>query len=104
MLCRAGSVTLHELAFFEKCAVLVPYPEARGHQLENALVLADKNGAFLMEEKEFSYHRLLEMMETIGERPEVARAMGGKCAQILKLDGADRLADEALRILERRIR
>ena len=55
VLCRAGALTLHELAFFEKCAVLVPYPAAHDHQSLNARVLTDHEGAFLIEQTRLQY-------------------------------------------------
>jgi UDP-N-acetylglucosamine--N-acetylmuramyl-(pentapeptide) pyrophosphoryl-undecaprenol N-acetylglucosamine transferase len=73
VLSRAGAVTLHELAFFGKCAILVPYPGAHGHQLANARVLADREAAFLVEQKDLG---------------------------ALRTDGAQALVGESLRLLE----
>ena len=85
---RAGAVTLHELAFFGKCAILVPYPGAGGHQLANARVLAGCNAAFLAEERKFDASFLKEKIGLAEREPERIAAMGLNCAAALRTDGA----------------
>lgn len=41
IVCRAGALTVAEVSFFDLPAVLVPYPFAGYHQLQNARALAD---------------------------------------------------------------
>lgn len=49
---RAGALSLAEITTAGKAAVLVPYPYAKdNHQYYNAKAVADKGGAFLVEEK-----------------------------------------------------
>ena len=52
VICRAGAMSLSELAALGTPAVLVPSPNVTGnHQYENARQLADKGAAVLLEEK-----------------------------------------------------
>lgn len=51
---RAGATTIAELAFFGSPAILVPYPFASRHQLENALLLERAGCAVLIEEDKLS--------------------------------------------------
>jgi UDP-N-acetylglucosamine--N-acetylmuramyl-(pentapeptide) pyrophosphoryl-undecaprenol N-acetylglucosamine transferase len=51
VICRAGAMTISELASMKKCAVLVPSPNvANNHQLKNARVLEEKNAAKIITE------------------------------------------------------
>ena len=53
VLCRAGASTVAELAVMGRPAILVPYPHALDHdQAENARLLAEAGGGWLMPEKE----------------------------------------------------
>lgn len=55
VVCRAGAMTVSELAMQKKCAVFIPSPNvAENHQYKNAKVLADADAAFLFEEKELA--------------------------------------------------
>ncbi len=52
VICRAGAMSLSELAALGTPAVLIPSPNVTGnHQYENARALADKGAAMLLEEK-----------------------------------------------------
>ena len=51
VVCRAGAMTLSELAALSKAAVLIPSPNVTGnHQYRNAKALADKGASILLEE------------------------------------------------------
>lgn len=51
VICRAGAMSLSELAALSKAAVLIPSPNVTGnHQYLNAKALADKGAAILIEE------------------------------------------------------
>lgn len=52
VICRAGAMTLGEVAMAGRAAVIVPSPNVTGdHQLKNAMALAQKGAAILVEEK-----------------------------------------------------
>ena len=52
VICRAGAMSISELAALGKPCVLVPSPNVTGnHQYENAKALAEKGAAVLLEEK-----------------------------------------------------
>ena len=53
VICRAGAMTVSELAMSGKCAVFIPSPNVtNNHQYKNARVLVDAGAASLFEEKE----------------------------------------------------
>jgi len=53
IICRAGAMTVSELASSGKCAIFIPSPNvAENHQYKNAKVLYDEGAALLFEEKD----------------------------------------------------
>ena len=53
IVCRAGALTVSELASAGKCPIFIPSPNVtENHQYKNAKVLVDAGAAFLFEEKE----------------------------------------------------
>ena len=59
---RAGAVTVSEIACFACPAILVPYPYAGGHQLENAKVLVQTGAARMVEESALNSGSLKELI------------------------------------------
>lgn len=99
VLCRAGALTLHELAFFEKCAVLVPYPAAHDHQSLNARVLTDHEGAFLIEQARLDASSIFSVLKSAENNPEKIIRMGLKGRSLLKTDGSEQLVTESLSLI-----
>ncbi len=58
--CRAGAVTVSELAAFRLPAVLIPYPYAGAHQKENAQVLVKTGLARMTEEPDLTAQVLVK--------------------------------------------
>ena len=72
VLCRAGALTVSELAAAGVPAVLVPFPYAvDDHQTRNALYLVDAGAARLLPQDEMSPERLAAVLEELlgGARP-----------------------------------
>ncbi|MCX5697804.1 MAG: undecaprenyldiphospho-muramoylpentapeptide beta-N-acetylglucosaminyltransferase [Candidatus Omnitrophica bacterium] len=55
---RSGATTITELNFFKVPAILIPYPFAHKHQLENARILSERGGAVILEEDSLSALKL----------------------------------------------
>lgn len=65
VVCRAGALTISELAVLGKAAILIPSPNvAEDHQTVNAQSLADKGAAILLKDKEASadLYKTLEVL------------------------------------------
>ncbi len=55
IICRAGAMTLAEISLLGKAAIIIPSPYVtNNHQYKNAKVLADKNAAILIQEKDLN--------------------------------------------------
>lgn len=66
VICRAGAMTISELAISGKCAILVPSPYVTDdHQYKNAAALADTGAALLLEEHDLPRNKLKKMIKTL---------------------------------------
>jgi UDP-N-acetylglucosamine--N-acetylmuramyl-(pentapeptide) pyrophosphoryl-undecaprenol N-acetylglucosamine transferase len=81
-ICRAGAITVAELAAVGVPAILVPFPHAvDDHQTTNARYLADAGAAILIQQRDLTAERLAEALrgltrERLLEMAEKARALG----------------------------
>ena len=66
VICRAGAMTVAELAIAGVASILVPYPFAvDDHQTSNARYLSDKDAAILVQQNELSADVLLVMLKEL---------------------------------------
>lgn len=98
VICRAGALTIAELAAAGVASILVPFPHAvDDHQSANARFLVNVGGAFLLPQGEltpdsiallrnYSRSQLLEMAEKARSlaRPDAAADVAHICAEIAK--------------------
>ncbi|MFC1592457.1 undecaprenyldiphospho-muramoylpentapeptide beta-N-acetylglucosaminyltransferase [Candidatus Omnitrophota bacterium] len=74
---RAGAVTINEIILFGLASVLIPYPYARQHQMENVQYLTRHNAAVLIEEKNLSpeilKQEVLKLFNTFDLRQAISR-------------------------------
>ncbi len=98
VLSRAGSLTVHELAFFAKSAALVPYPGARAHQAANAEILREKGAAKIIWQNELGAERVAGLVAEAEKDPAGLAETGAKLAALLKTDGAGVLVEEVLKM------
>jgi len=76
IVCRAGAMTLAEVAAAGLAAVLVPYPYAADdHQTVNAQFLVERDAAILLPESEFTPARLAEVLAGFASQREVLLRM-----------------------------
>ena len=76
ILCRAGAITLAELARAGRAAILVPSPNVTAdHQRKNAYAYKDRGAALVLEEKELSGEALLRVLTRLKESPSELRLL-----------------------------
>ncbi|MFT6916091.1 MAG: UDP-N-acetylglucosamine--N-acetylmuramyl-(pentapeptide) pyrophosphoryl-undecaprenol N-acetylglucosamine transferase [Motiliproteus sp.] len=69
VICRAGALTVSELAMAGVGSVLVPFPFAvDDHQTANSRYLVDKEAAILLPQAELSPERLLQLLQQLDDR------------------------------------
>jgi UDP-N-acetylglucosamine--N-acetylmuramyl-(pentapeptide) pyrophosphoryl-undecaprenol N-acetylglucosamine transferase len=92
--CRAGAVTVAELAAAGVPAVLVPLPRAPGdHQTRNAATLEAANAAVLLPDRECDGARLAAELMTLLHDNARLDAMAAAARGLARPDAAARLAD-----------
>ncbi|MDP3124332.1 MAG: glycosyltransferase, partial [Thiobacillus sp.] len=91
-ICRAGAMTVAELACAGVPAVLVPFPFAvDDHQTGNAEFLAEAGAAWLIQQKDLTAEKLAALIAGL-DRGQLA-AMAGKARALAKPDATARVAD-----------
>ncbi|MBS1154256.1 MAG: undecaprenyldiphospho-muramoylpentapeptide beta-N-acetylglucosaminyltransferase [Proteobacteria bacterium] len=88
VLCRAGALTIAELACVGAAAVLVPFPHAvDDHQTGNARYLADAGAALLVEQKTFTAESLAALLKRMNR--EQCLEMAQKARSLAKPDATE---------------
>jgi len=97
VVCRAGALTVAELAAVGVASVLVPFPHAvDDHQTANARYLADAGAAVLIQQRDLTPERLARELEVlVGDRPRLL-AMAERARALGRPDAARRVADLCL--------
>jgi UDP-N-acetylglucosamine--N-acetylmuramyl-(pentapeptide) pyrophosphoryl-undecaprenol N-acetylglucosamine transferase len=89
VICRAGALTVSELAAAGVASVLIPFPSAvDDHQTSNARYLADRSAAVLLSQVELTPRKLADLLlgftrETLLEMATRARSLGKPAASQL---------------------
>lgn len=96
VIARAGATTLAEITCRGIPTILIPYPHAGGHQIENARWLAQAGGAdMILDEKALA--DLPASVERLVENPSKLAQMAAACATVGHPDAAARIVDEVVR-------
>lgn len=96
---RSGSSSVFECALFAKPMILVPYPFAMSHQLDNAKVFSGKGAAVLIEEKDLRPGRIREEISRLFNGRDALIAMSKASSAMGIPDAANRLADEMISLV-----
>ena len=93
---RAGATTIAELVYFQKAALLIPYPYAGGHQLENAYALGKEAAAIVLREEELGCQGLSETIARLIHSPFQRQALERNIQKFAVPDAAGKLAELAI--------
>ena len=92
VICRAGAITLSELQAQGKGAILIPSPNvAENHQYHNAMAMANRGAAVVLEEKDLTGPLLCQRVEEIFSQPGGAEELGRHARQMAILDANERI-------------
>jgi UDP-N-acetylglucosamine--N-acetylmuramyl-(pentapeptide) pyrophosphoryl-undecaprenol N-acetylglucosamine transferase len=92
VICRAGALTVSELAAAGVASILVPFPHAvDDHQTHNARFLVDAGAAVLVQQRELSPRRLADLV--LGLTRERLLEMAGRARALAKPGAAAAVAD-----------
>ena len=102
VICRAGALTLAELAAVGRASVLIPSPNvAENHQYYNALEYEKAGAAKVFEEKDLTAARLIETVDAFTADPALLREMGKAAERLAHPEALDSII-QGLDILLRR--
>jgi undecaprenyldiphospho-muramoylpentapeptide beta-N-acetylglucosaminyltransferase len=94
VVCRAGAITVAELAVAGVPAVLVPLPGAPGdHQTANARALAEAGAGVLLADADCDPDALASVLDELLADPARLAAMGAAAKAVGRPDAADRVAE-----------
>jgi len=97
VICRAGALTVAELAVVGVAAILVPFPHATDdHQTGNARFLADAGAAVLVPQEALDPERLGRMLDDFAAQREVLLEMAGRARSLALPQAARRVAELCL--------
>jgi UDP-N-acetylglucosamine--N-acetylmuramyl-(pentapeptide) pyrophosphoryl-undecaprenol N-acetylglucosamine transferase len=92
VICRAGALTVAELACVGVASILVPFPHAvDDHQTYNAKYLSDAGAAQLIQQAEFSVEKATEMLRNLSR--ETCLDMALKAKALAKPEATKTVAD-----------
>jgi UDP-N-acetylglucosamine--N-acetylmuramyl-(pentapeptide) pyrophosphoryl-undecaprenol N-acetylglucosamine transferase len=104
VLSRAGAIAISELCLVRKPAILVPLPHAaEDHQTKNALSLVDQQAALMIRDDQLMEQLVPKVVGLTGDK----KAMNDLSQNIAKLgrpDAADRIASEAIRLMNKPVK
>ena len=99
VLCRAGALTVSELAAAGIGAILVPFPHAiDDHQTHNGEWLAGAGAALLIQQRDLSAAKLAAMLAELAANPERRAAMAEHALALALPDATARVADICLAV------
>jgi UDP-N-acetylglucosamine--N-acetylmuramyl-(pentapeptide) pyrophosphoryl-undecaprenol N-acetylglucosamine transferase len=97
--CRAGALTVAELAAAGLGAVLVPFPHAvDDHQTRNGEALVAAGAAELIQERDLDITRLARRLDALLHDRARLRAMAAAARRLAKPDAAATIADACLEV------
>jgi len=101
VICRAGAITLAELAVMGKPAILIPSPNVTdNHQYKNAAVYRDCGAAVLIEEKDLTVEKLIQEVDRILNSPETLRTMSENMKKLAFADANEKIWNEIRSLLK----
>jgi len=103
VICRAGAMTLTELAKMKKSAILIPSPNVTdNHQYKNAKVLADAQAAVLIEEKDLTAEHIADTVRRLADDAEARRSLEENIAAFGCEDVGKRIYEEIVCLLAKK--
>ncbi|MDO6444679.1 undecaprenyldiphospho-muramoylpentapeptide beta-N-acetylglucosaminyltransferase [Colwellia sp. 1_MG-2023] len=101
VVCRAGALTVSELAMAAKPAIFVPLPHAvDDHQTKNAMYLVERNAAKLIAQREFNGTSLAQMLNSIFVSDSVVKSMSKAAHDAAHADATIRVAQTCIELVK----
>ncbi len=103
VICRAGALTVSEVAAVGVPAIFVPYPHAvDDHQTANARFLSEQGAAWLLPQTQLNAGSLAERLNTLASQREVLKKMAVAAQAAAITDAAEQVAAVCEQVLTKR--
>ncbi len=94
VICRAGALTVAEVAMAGVVAIFVPLPHAvDDHQTLNAKALSDANAAYLLPQSELQQGELSNLLNQVISEPQKRIDVGAKARTLAKPQATESVSD-----------
>ncbi|MBO4354356.1 MAG: undecaprenyldiphospho-muramoylpentapeptide beta-N-acetylglucosaminyltransferase [Clostridia bacterium] len=101
VICRAGAMTLSEMALAGKATIAVPSPYVvNDHQYKNAKMLADEGAAILIAEKDLTVERLSEELDGLISNAAKRRKLSENIRRFAHPDAKEAIYADLVRLIE----
>ncbi len=101
VICRAGALTLAELAAVGRASVLIPSPNvAENHQYHNAMEFSKAGAAQVFEEKNLNGKILIDTVEALTQKPQLLLKMGEAAKSLAQPHSLDLIVDDLRAVLK----
>ena len=101
IICRAGAMTLSELAIRGSAAIFIPSPNVtEDHQYKNAKLLADAGAAVVYRESEIDGKHLANVVEDLLENPNKRNRMAESIKNFAMPNSIELIVDNALSLVK----
>ena len=98
VICRAGAMTVSELAASAMPSILVPFPYAvDDHQTQNALFLANAGAAKLLQQSDLTATTLFEAITSLSDK-ELLKEMSKRAKEVAVLDAGAKVTDLVMEV------
>ncbi|MEY3220853.1 MAG: hypothetical protein RIT27_2210 [Pseudomonadota bacterium] len=98
--CRAGALTISELAQMGVPSILVPFPHAvDDHQTANAQFLVDAGAAILIQQQHLTSTQLAELLDNFVQNPEHLQQMAAAARQCAKPEATQEVIHHCLELM-----
>lgn len=104
VICRAGALTVAEVAAAGIASVLVPYPYAvDDHQTRNAEVLVMHHAAILMAQQKMTVEHLMSTLEELLAVPEKLEQMALAARSVAQPQATDKIVQHCLQVMNKQV-
>lgn len=100
VVCRAGALTISELAVLGKAAILIPSPNvAEDHQTVNSMALVDRDAAILLKDKDAKSDLMGNIADLLNDNDKCL-ALSHNVKYFARPDAAKVIASEILKLIK----
>ncbi|MBE6679633.1 MAG: undecaprenyldiphospho-muramoylpentapeptide beta-N-acetylglucosaminyltransferase [Ruminococcaceae bacterium] len=102
VVCRSGANAVSELALMKKAAIFIPSPNVTDNQqFKNANAIAKQGGALLIEEKDITREKILDMITSVLDDETKQKSMGEKIYSFAVPDANRRIYEDLCSLISR---